>query len=104
MLQRSAPLFAALGDPTRLYVVARLCANGPQSITRLTEGSDVTRQAITKHLAVLEHAGFVRGRREGRERVWELETERLDDVRQTLDAISERWDKALARLQKMVEG
>jgi len=102
-LQRAAPVFAALSDETRLYVVAQLCANGPSSITRLTEGSDVTRQAVTKHLAVLEDAGLVRGYRAGRERVWELEPDRLDDARRMLDFISERWDAALARLKRLVE-
>jgi DNA-binding transcriptional ArsR family regulator len=102
-VQRTAPLFAALGDETRLYVIAQLCANGPMSIARLTEGSDVTRQAVTKHLAVLEQAGLVRGYRAGRERVWELEPDRLDDARRTLDFISDRWDAALARLKRLVE-
>ena len=102
-LQRTAPLFAALGDETRLAVLARLCAHGPMSIARLSEGVDVSRQAVTKHLAVLEHAGLVRGQRAGRERVWELETDRLDDARRSLDLISDRWDEALLRLQQLVE-
>ncbi len=102
-VQRTAPIFAALGDETRLYVVAQLCANGPMSISRLTDGSEVTRQAVTKHLEVLEEAGLVRSYRAGRERVWELEPGRLDDARRTLDFISERWDAALSRLKKMVE-
>src|SRR5512142_446508 len=97
-VQRTAPVFAALGDETRLYVVSQLCANGPMSISRLAEGSDVTRQAVTKHLGVLEDAGIVRGYRAGRERVWELEPGRLDEARRTLGLISERWDAALARL------
>jgi len=102
-LHRSAPLFAALGDETRLYVVAQLCANGPMSITRLAEGAEVTRQAVTKHLTVLEDAGLVRGTRNGRERVWEMETRRLEDARRALELISNRWDQALSRLQRMVE-
>lgn len=102
-LHRSAPLFAALGDETRLHVVAQLCANGPMSITRLAEGAEVTRQAVTKHLTVLEDAGLVRGTRNGRERVWEMETRRLEDARRALEMISTRWDQALARLQRMVE-
>src|ERR1700720_2393511 len=73
-----APLFAALGDATRLRLVSRLCRDGPQSITKLTASSDVTRQAISKHLRVMAAAGLVRGTRHGRERVWELETGRLD--------------------------
>jgi len=103
-LARAGPVFAALGDETRLAVVARLCAGGPQSITRLTEGSDVTRQAITKHLNVLEDVGLVRGARRGRERIWELDTKRLDDAGRFLDQISKRWDEALGRLKKFVEG
>ena len=102
-LQRTAPLFAALGDATRLYVIGQLCAGGPQSIAKLTEGSNVSRQAVTKHLAVLADAGLVRGHREGREMLWELEVDRLDEVRRTLDVISGRWDAALARLQRLVE-
>jgi DNA-binding transcriptional ArsR family regulator len=99
----SAPVFAALGDETRLRLVARLCDGGPQSITSLSEGADVTRQAITKHLHVLEEAGLVRGARAGRERVWELETRRLEDARRTLEVISRRWDDAIDRLRAFVE-
>jgi DNA-binding transcriptional ArsR family regulator len=99
----SAPVFAALGDETRLSLVAKLCAEGPQSIARLTAGSDVTRQAITKHLVVLEGAGLVRGARAGRERVWELETRRLEDARRALAKIAERWDGAIERLRAHVE-
>lgn len=102
-LARAAPLFAALGDPTRLRVVSRLCAEGPLSITELTEGADVTRQAVTKHLEVLATAGLVRGFRMGRARVWELETGRLDEARRVLDLISKRWDEAIERLRALVE-
>jgi DNA-binding transcriptional ArsR family regulator len=102
-LVRAAPVFAALGDETRLAVVARLSAGGPQSIARLTSGSAVTRQAITKHLAVLADAGLVRDVRRGRERVFDLDTARLDQARRALDQISERWDDALARLRDFVE-
>ena len=100
---REAPLFAALGDETRLLLVARLCEGGPLSIARLTEGSRVTRQAITKHLRVMEEAGLVRAHRSGRESVWELETRRLEEARRCLDRISRRWDDALARLKSFVE-
>ena len=102
-LQRAAPVFAALSDETRLYVVAQLCANGPSSITRLTEGSDVTRQAVTKHLQVLMLAGLVRRHRVGRATRWELEPERLQAARRSLDAISAQWDDALGRLRTFVE-
>jgi DNA-binding transcriptional ArsR family regulator len=99
----AAPLFAALGDETRLALVARLSAAGPQSITRLTRGSAVTRQAITKHLTVLAGAGLVHDMRRGRERIWELDTERLDEVRRWLDQIEQQWDEALNRLKAFVE-
>jgi DNA-binding transcriptional ArsR family regulator len=99
----AAPVFAALGDRTRLALVARLCASGPMSIARLTAGSSVTRQAITKHLHVLAAAGLVHHRRLGRQRIWEFETARLEEARQYLDAISRRWDTALARLKNFVE-
>lgn len=99
----SAPVFAALGDQSRLAIVARLCAQGPESITRLAAGSAITRQAVTKHLHVLAGAGLVRGVRRGRERIWAFETKRLEEARQCLDEISMRWDQALERLRKYVE-
>ena len=102
-LAASAPVFAALGDETRLRLVSRLCHGGPASIAKLTEGADVTRQAIAKHLRVLEDAGLVRGTREGRESVWELEPRRLEDARECLETISAEWDGALARLKAFVE-
>ena len=99
----AAPVFAALGDPTRLRLVSRLCAGGPMSITALAAGADVTRQAVTKHLTVLERAGLARGARLGRERVWELEQRRLAEARRCLDRISDQWDVALDRLRALVE-
>ena len=95
-------MFAALGEATRLTLVAKLCAEGPLSIARLSEGTGVTRQAITKHLHTLEHAGVVHGTRSGRERIWELETRRLAKARRCLDDISLQWDAAIARLQAFV--
>ena len=97
-----AALFAALGDETRLQLVSRLGA-GPMSITKLTAGSKITRQAITKHLRVLEQARLVRGTRQGRERHWQLDRRRLDDARRYLDLISKQWDNALGRLRNFVE-
>ena len=102
-LTKAAPVFAALGDGRRLHIVARLCADGPQSIARLTHGARVSRQAITKHLEALEGAGLVRSSRAGRERIWELQTKALADARQSLDQISRQWDAALERLQAVVE-
>jgi len=102
-LAEAAPLFAALGDTTRLRLVARLCASGPASITQLTETADVTRQAVTKHLLALEQAGLVRSDRAGRERIWVLQPRRLAQVRQYLDQISAQWDGTLDRLRAFVE-
>ncbi len=99
----AAPVFAALGDETRLHIVARLCEKGPLPIVRLTDGSDVSRQAVTKHLHALAEAGLVRSRRSGRERIWELETRRLAEARRYLDQISRRWDEAIDRLKAFVE-
>lgn len=73
------------------------------SITQLADGAEVTRQAVTKHLHVLAEAGLVRHFRQGRERVWELESRRLEEARRALDLISERWDDALERLRAMIE-
>jgi DNA-binding transcriptional ArsR family regulator len=99
----SAHLFAALGDTMRLRLVARLCDSGPMSISRLTAGSKVTRQAITKHLHVMEDAGLVHSTRRGRESIWVLERRRLREARRHLDLISKQWDDALGRLKAAVE-
>lgn len=103
VLEDAAPVFAALGDPTRLAVVARLCREGPQSVTRISEGAAVSRQAVTKHLETLAEAGLVRDTRLGRERIFELEPRRLDLVRHELARITSQWDAALGRLQLFVE-
>jgi DNA-binding transcriptional ArsR family regulator len=102
-LARAAPLFAALGDATRLVIVARLSSGAPLSIVRLAEGTGVTRQAITKHLLVLAGAGIVRSERAGRERVWELEPEPLREAERSLARIAAQWDDALGRLREFVE-
>lgn len=101
---RAAPVFAALGDETRLGLVVRLSAGGPLSIARLTEGLHVSRQAVTKHLRVLEEAGLARGVRVGRDSVWEVEPGRLDEARRWLTHIEGQWDEALERLKLRVEG
>jgi DNA-binding transcriptional ArsR family regulator len=100
----NAAVFAALGDPTRLGLVSRLCSGGPMSIARLTEGTDVTRQAVTKHLHVLRGAGLVRGTRAGRQSRWELDPRRLESARRYLEGVSRRWDAALDRLKLHLEG
>ena len=102
-LRDAAPVFAALGEPTRLTLVARLCQEGPLSITRLSERSPVTRQAITKHLHTLAQAGVINGVRSGRERIWQIETKRLERARRCLDEISGQWDAAISRLQVFIE-
>lgn len=96
-------MFAALGDPARLQIVSRLCREGPLSISRLTEGARISRQAVTKHLNALAAAGLIEGERSGRECIWELQPKRLAEVRRHLDAISAQWDDALERLRKFVE-
>jgi DNA-binding transcriptional ArsR family regulator len=101
--QSSVHLFAALGDKIRLRLVFRLRDDGPMSITLLTAGSHVSRQAITKHLRVMEQAGLVRSTRQGRESVWQLDQRRLEDARHYLDLISKGWDDALGRLREFVE-
>jgi DNA-binding transcriptional ArsR family regulator len=102
-LRRAAPVFAALGDPTRLRLISRLVAEGPASITRLTAGGGVTRQAVTKHLEVLAEAGLARGIRRGRERLWRLQPQPLQEARRALERISRQWDQALDRLRVFVE-
>lgn len=102
-LVQTAPVFAALGDETRLALMERLAGGGPWSIARLTAGSDVTRQAVTKHLHVLAEAGLVRDVRRGRERLWALQADRLAEAGRTLDELSKRWDEALGRLKAFVE-
>lgn len=102
-LQSFAPVFAALGDEMRLRLVAALCVGGAMSITQLTTGTEISRQAITKHLGVLAAAGLVRDVKVGRERLWEFEPAQLDEARRTLDLIGQQWDHALAKLKLAVE-
>jgi len=96
-------VFAALGDATRLHIVGRLSRDGPLSIVRLTDGSSISRQGISKHLDALSRAGLVRSERTGRERIWRLQTKRLADAQRYLNRISEQWDDALERLRAFVE-
>ena len=102
-LTDAVPVFAALGDATRLRLLGRLSADGPLSITRLSEGTGVTRQAITRHLYALGDAGLVRHARRGRERVWELDRKRLEKANRCLDQIALQWDAAAERLRAFVE-
>src|ERR1700756_2729689 len=98
-----AAIFAALGDETRLLLIAKLCSGQPHSISELTVGSKLTRQAITKHLRVLQRAGIVHGVRAGREKRFRFDPEPMQDLKQFLNTISEQWDQALARLKSFVE-
>lgn len=99
----AVPVFAALGDATRLGLLGRLSVDGPLSTTRLSEGTGVTRQAITRHLYALDDAGLVRNARRGRERIWELDPKRLEEARRCLDQIAAEWDDAADRLKSFVE-
>lgn len=102
-VRNAAPVFAALGDDTRLELLRRLSAGPQLSISRLAEGSPLTRQAITKHLRVLQRAGLVRHVRRGRETLFEFQPTSLSCARHALDAISQQWDDALGRLKAFVE-
>ena len=102
-VQASATIFAALGDETRLRLVAVLCAGGMLSIAQLTAGTDITRQAVTKHLHVLAEAGLVQHVKSGRERLWQFEPSRLEAARRSLDRIARQWDHALGKLKAAVE-
>lgn len=98
-----ARVFAALGDKTRLALVAKLCSGEPCSITQLSEESKLTRQAITKHLGVLEKAGIVRSSHAGRERLFEFDPEPLEGLKEYLNSVSKQWDQTLSRLKSYVE-
>jgi DNA-binding transcriptional ArsR family regulator len=98
-----ADVFFALGDGTRLSVVKKLSAGGALSATTLAGDANVTRQAIVKHLQVLEGAGLVTHEKHGREVLYALEARRLDDARSFLEGISAGWDRAIERLRRLVE-
>jgi DNA-binding transcriptional ArsR family regulator len=98
-----APVFAALGDETRLSLLAKLYGGDRFSISQLTEGSKLTRQAITKHLRVLESVGVVHGVRTGRESLFEFDPKPMRELKEYLDLVSEQWDQALSRLKLFVE-
>ena len=101
--QAHAPVFAALGDETRLSLVAKLSGGHPHSISQLTQGSKLTRQAITKHLRVLESVGIVHSVRTGRESRFEFDPQPIEGIKEYLDFVSEQWDQALSRLKSFVE-
>src|SRR5262245_3694851 len=98
-----ASVFAALGDPTRLKLVAVLCAGGAFSIAQLTANTEISRQGVTKHLQVLADAGVVRDVKLGRERLWQLEPGSIEEARRTLEVIGRQWEVALGKLKAFVE-
>lgn len=102
-LSTAAPVFAALGDPVRLAMVSRLCAEGPLPTVQLQQEAKVSRQAVTKHLRLLEQTGVVTSERVGRDRLWQIQARQLRKVRAYLDRISAQWDTALERLRRLVE-
>ena len=98
-----AGVFAALGDPTRLRLVVVLCAGGALSIAQLTANTDISRQAVTKHLRVLADVGVVRDMKAGRERLWQLDPAQIDEAKRSLDVIGRQWEMALGRLKAFAE-
>ena len=98
-----ARVFAALGEPTRLKLVAALCASGALSIAQLTANTNISRQAVTKHLQVLADAGVARGTKSGRERLWQLDPLRIEEAKRTLEVIGRQWEAALGRLKAFAE-
>src|ERR1700730_6937852 len=101
--QSRVPVFVALGDETRLSLVAKLCGGQPYSISQLTRGAKLTRQAITKHLRVLESVGIVHSVRTGRENLFEFDPQPINGIKEYLEFVSEQWDQALSRLKSFVE-
>lgn len=102
-IERQASAFAALGDPTRLSLVSKLIDGKPRSISSLTAGSSVSRQAITKHLAVLENVGLVSRLKAGRESLYELDPKPLEPLQEYLATVAAQWNKALNDLKTFVE-
>jgi DNA-binding transcriptional ArsR family regulator len=101
--QALARVFAALGDPTRLKLVAVLCAGGALSIAQLTANTNISRQAVTKHLQVLSDAGVARDMKSGRQRLWQLDPARLEEAKRTLEVIGRQWELALGKLKAFAE-
>ncbi len=102
-LEQQAQIFAALGDSTRLSLVSKLIDGKPHSISVLSEGTKITRQAVTRHLTVLENVGIVSKVKEGRESLYELDAKPLEDLREYLDVIAQQWDQALSGLKAFME-
>jgi DNA-binding transcriptional ArsR family regulator len=102
-MPHAATLFAALGDGVRLKLVARLCDDGPLATMQLRDDTNLSRQAVAKHLQILEDAGLVQSDRVGRDRSWRIEARQLAKTRQYLERFSAQWDARLERLRAFVE-
>jgi DNA-binding transcriptional ArsR family regulator len=98
-----APVFFALGDSTRLRLIAVLCVGGAFSIAQLTANTHITRQAVTKHLQVLADAGLVKDLKVGRERLWQFDPAQLERARRSLEIIGRQWEQALGKLKASIE-
>lgn len=98
-----AHVFFALGDRTRLRLIAVLCAGGAFSIAQLTANTQITRQAVTRHLQVLADAGLVRDLKVGRERLWQFDPAQLEEARRSLEVIGRQWEQALGKLKAAME-
>jgi DNA-binding transcriptional ArsR family regulator len=101
--REKAAVFAALGDETRLSLLTRLCDGERHSIAELTQGTRLTRQAVTKHLRVLERARIVHRRHEGRESLFTFDPQPVIEMKEYLELVSKQWDAALGRLRRLVE-
>ena len=99
----AASVFAALGDRTRLKLLMTLSEGQTRSIASLAVDAGITRQALTKHLRVLENAGLVTRRREGRESRYAFRPETIGDARAFLESISAQWDQAIGGLRAHLE-
>lgn len=102
-MQRNAAVFAALGDETRLQLLVKLSKGVPQSIKQLSIDLPVTRQAVTKHLRVLEGADLVTQETHGRERHFVARQAGIDEAQAALQLIARQWDDALGRLKNFIE-
>ncbi len=96
-------LWAAVADPTRRRVLEALLEKGEATTTTLAEGLPVTRQAVAKHLIVLDRVGLVAGERRGREVHYAVQPERLDDAADSMARVAAQWDRRLARIKRLAE-
>lgn len=102
--KQHAHIFAALGDPTRLSLVSKLIDGEPHSISSLSTGTKISRQAVTKHLTVLSGVGLVSKSKEGRETLYSLDPKPIKSLQEYLNIISMQWDESLQNLKSFVEG